>query len=49
LRSIARKVARVSAFAPVGLVADADVLTCVESFLGELLAPVGIVLLALFE
>ena len=39
LRSIVLKVARVSAFAPVGLVADEDELTCVESFLYELLAP----------
>ena len=31
LRSIARKVARVSAFAPVGFVADEEVLICVES------------------
>lgn len=37
-RSIARYVARVSAFAPVGLVADEEVLICVESFLEWVLA-----------
>jgi hypothetical protein len=37
-RSIARYVARVSAFAPVGLVADEEVLICVESLLEWVLA-----------
>jgi len=50
LRSIARKVARVSAFAPVGLVADDDVLIWVASFFGEVLLPLaGDVPAALFE
>jgi len=38
-RSVARNVARVCAFAPVGFVAEDDVLICVESLAEELVAP----------